>query len=106
MSDAYSLLKQEGVIMSENEIIGAMDEMNELDDLTEAQLDRLDEIDNAVHECICVLAEKEIPWDMELIGETLDAIKQVLLAKKIRVRHPGYLVELNGSNHYLEREQF
>jgi hypothetical protein len=105
MSDAYSLLKQEGVIMSENEIIGTMDEMNELD-LTEAQLDRLDEIDNAVHECICVLAEKEIPWDMELIGETLDAIKQVLLAKKIRVRHPGYLVELNGSNHYLEREQF
>lgn len=58
-------------------------------ELTKEQLDRQDQVDNAVHACLCELKDHfEAPWDAELIGETRGAIYDVL--KRWKIRHPGY----------------
>lgn len=43
-------------------------------ELTGEMLKRNDTIDNAVQDCICTLAEKEIDWNMEIIEDVTDAI--------------------------------
>jgi hypothetical protein len=58
-------------------------------ELSDEQVQRNDNVDSSVFECITTLAEKDIEWDMEVIGETTDAIKEVLSDHGIRVRHPG-----------------
>lgn len=74
-------------------------------ELTGEMEERNDAIDNAVYACILELAEKdedELPWDMEIIGDVTDAIKDVLARKGIKVRHPGVVTEENGSQHYAD----
>lgn len=70
--------------------------------LTNAQIERLDEIDNAVFDCICTLAEQVLEWDMYLIGEVTDVIKTVLAEQGIHVRHPGILHHEDGTEEYAE----
>ena len=43
--------------------------------MTNAQIERLDDIHNRVHELLCYLAgtdEDTLPWDMHVIGEIAD----------------------------------
>lgn len=57
--------------------------------LTKKQIERQDEVDNAIHACLCELKDHfEAPWDAELIAVTRAAIYNVL--KRMSVRHPGY----------------
>jgi len=82
-----------------------MNENNELE-LTDEQLERNDEIDNAVYNCILVLAEQsdtELPWDMGMVAEVTDAIKEALwLYGNIKVRHPGIVTDEDGNQSYQE----
>jgi len=52
---------------------------------------RNDDIDNAVYTTLCVLANKDLPWDMRVIGESTDAIKDVMAFHNIPYSHPGYV---------------
>jgi hypothetical protein len=70
-------------------------------ELNDEQLERNDIIDNTVFECIETLAEKELDWDMQLIGETTDAIKEVMTDFGIRVRHPG-ISERDDGTQYID----
>lgn len=63
---------------------------------------RNDEIDNAVYECICILAEKELDWDMEIIGNATEAIIAELENHDIKVRYPGVTTDEDGRQHYEE----
>jgi hypothetical protein len=63
---------------------------------------RNDEIDNAVYDCICILAEKDLEWNMEVIGDVTDSIKGALSRHSIRVRHPGIAINENGIEEYCE----
>lgn len=55
----------------------------------ETDSERNDEIDNAVFECIRVLIEQpELEWNMEIIGEVFDAIKETLNDFGLTVRQP------------------
>lgn len=69
-------------------------------ELTDEMIERNDEIDNAVYECICILAEKELDWNMGIIGNVTDAIKAELAKHGIKVRHPGVVTDKDGSQHY------
>jgi len=80
-------------------------EMEELE-LTNEQVSRNDDIDNAVYQCILVLAEQsdtDLPWDMGMIGEVTDAIKETLWRyANIKVRHPGIVTDDDGNQSYEE----
>jgi hypothetical protein len=71
---------------------------NEELELTDEMLERNDEIDNAVFQCICTLTEKNLDWDMEKIAAVTDAIKGVLAAYRLRVRHPGVVTNNDGQS--------
>lgn len=72
-------------------------------ELTDKQIARNDEIDNAVYECLHVLTEMaDLDWNMEIIGEATDALKTVLINHGYKVRHPGIITEPDGSQHYEE----
>jgi len=71
-------------------------------ELTSDMLTRIDEIDNTVHQCICVLAEKEIDWNMEIIGEVADSIQNVLQRHGIKMRWPSIVDKADGTQHYSE----
>lgn len=71
-------------------------------ELTDEMIERNDEIDNCVYECICTLAEKEIEWDMHIIGDVIDSIKTVLDMHNIKVRHPGICEDDDGKQYYCE----
>lgn len=54
-----------------------------------------DEVDNAAYALITAIArtEKEIEWDMEIIGEVVDAVKSVLDDFNVPVCHPFFADE-------------
>lgn len=51
-------------------------------------VERNDEIDNAVFDAIQSLVPEEIEWDMELIGEVTDCIREILEKAEIPHCHP------------------
>lgn len=66
-------------------------------ELTDDQLQRNDEIDNAVFDCIKILAEDPLmEWNMRVIGNVTESIKHTLFHHGIPVRHPGISVDLDG----------
>ena len=69
-------------------------------ELTDEMLERNDDIDNAVYDCICVLAEKELPWSMEIITKVTETIKAELLKYQIQVRHPSVETKEDGNQIY------
>jgi hypothetical protein len=73
---------------------------NEQLELTNEMIERNDEIYNTIQNCIGTLAEKEVEWNMEIIGGVTDAIIDILHNHGIRVRYPGVVTELDGSQHY------
>jgi hypothetical protein len=71
-------------------------------ELTNEQVERNDEIDNAVFNCFNILAEKELKWDMEVIGGGTTVIKSFLKDYGIEVRHPGIVTLEDGTQEYRE----
>lgn len=72
-------------------------------ELTDEMIARNDEIDNTVYQCILTLTEKdpeELDWDMAIIGEVTDAIIETLREFGLKVRHPGVVTDLDGSQYY------
>jgi hypothetical protein len=79
--------------------------MSEELELTQAQIERNNIIDNAVQDCICILAEEEIEWDMDIIGDVTEAIKEVLAQHGLRVRQPAIATDELGNQRYVEYEE-
>ena len=79
---------------------------NEELELTGEMVERNDDIDNGVYQTILMLTEKtddEVPWNMEMIAEITDAIKDVLWNRfKLKVRHPAIVTNEDGSQEYSE----
>lgn len=75
--------------------------------LSDDHIDRLDDIDNAVYQCILVLlnkTEEEFPWDMHYIGEVTDGIVDFLIEKGHRIYRPAIVTEHDGTQHIEEYE--
>ena len=68
-------------------------------EFTNAQTERLDEIDNAVYQTILAFLNKtedEFPWDMYYIGEVAECIEETLLSMGQRVHRPVIVTEKDG----------
>jgi len=63
---------------------------------------RNDEVENAVYECLCILTEKNLEWNVEIIYDALNAIKKVLAGHGLRVRHPAIETDENGQQRYVD----
>lgn len=71
-------------------------------ELTNEMIERNDEIDNAVFDCLCKLAETPLDWDMQMIAEATDAIKDALKDFGIKVRHPAVVTDNEGKQSYAD----
>ena len=74
-------------------------------ELTDEQLARNDEIDNAVYDMLLVLTEKneeEFPWNMEHIGNITEMIEEYFEKINIHIRHPGIVTDEEGNQYYTE----
>lgn len=60
------------------------------DEMTQAQINQLDDIDNATHElCKIMLDNANLNWDMNIIGDVADAVAEVLVKKGLKVYFPA-----------------
>lgn len=50
-------------------------------ELSTSDIERLDFLHNAIHRLLCELAGREIPWDMEVIGEISDVAEEHICNK-------------------------
>ena len=70
---------------------GPANEESEQAELSPRQIERLDEIDNAMYKFLLVLLEQtedEFPWDMYHIGEAVDAVQRVMLDHGFDIHRP------------------
>ena len=71
-------------------------------ELTPEMEKRNDEIESAVYDCLCILTEKSLEWDVRMIYEVIEAIKRVLADYNLKVRHPAIETDENGQQRYVE----
>lgn len=65
-------------------------------ELNKKQMEQLDRIDNAAFElCKILLDDYELEWNMEIIGEVVDAAVSILSADR-QVYYPGILLDVDG----------
>lgn len=69
-------------------------------ELTNEMIVRIDEIDNTIQQCLCVLAEKDVDWDMEIIGRVAEYCQSVLAEHGIEMRWPGVVTREDGFQAY------
>lgn len=69
-------------------------------ELTDEMVERNDTIYNSIYECICILAENNIEWDMKMIGEITESVISILSTYGIKVRYPSVVTEENGTQYY------
>lgn len=73
-------------------------------ELSPRQLERLDEIDNAMYRFLLVLLEKdedEFPWDMQYIGELVDAAEETMFRYGFDIHRPAVINDGDGNEDYV-----
>lgn len=90
-ADDIKLMLNELAAAMENALKGEPDDEDERGELSPRQIERLDEIDNAMYRFLLVLLERnedEFGWDMYHIGEAVDAVQQVMLDHGFDIHRP------------------
>ena len=83
----------------EDTLEGRIEDDDDREELSPRQIERLDEIDNAMYQFLLVLLEMdedEFDWDMYHIGEAVDAVQQVMLDHGFDIHRP--YIEDDGEN--------
>ena len=90
-ADAIKLMLNKLASAMEDVLEGKPDDEDDRAELSLRQIDRLDEIDNAMYRFLLVLLEKdadEFDWDMYHIGEAVDAVQDVMLSHGFDIHRP------------------
>ena len=90
-ADAIKLMLNKLASAMEDVLEGKPDDEDDRAELSLRQIDRLDEIDNAMYRFLLVLLEKdadEFDWDMNHIGEAVDAVQDVMLSHGFDIHRP------------------
>ena len=90
-ADDIKLMLDELASAMEDALEGKLEDDDDRDELSPRQIERLDEIDNAMYEFLLVLLEQdedEFDWDMYHIGEAVDAVQQVMLDHGFDIHRP------------------
>ncbi len=80
------------------------DTSDKRDELSPRQLERLDEIDNAMYRFLLVLLEKdesEFPWNMQYIGELVDAAEETMFRYGFDIHRPAVINDGDGGEDYV-----
>ena len=88
-ADDIELMLIELELAFERELNGSDDDAEA--ELSMSQLERLDDIDNAMYAFLQVLLEKddkEFPWNIQYIGEAVDAVVDVMYGHGFNIRRP------------------
>lgn len=76
--------------------------MNE-PEFSNAQLERIDEVENAAFDYIKVLTEQpNMDWDMSLIGEIADMVADFLVGRGYKVRYPAIVDDGDGNEYIVD----
>lgn len=90
-ADDIKLMLNKLASAMEDVLEGKSDDEDDRAELSPRQIERLDEIDNAMYEFLLVLLEMdedEFDWDMHHIGEAVDAVQQVMLDHGFDIHRP------------------
>ena len=90
-ADDIKLMLNKLASAMEGVLKGEPDGGDDRSELSLRQIDRLDEIDNAMYRFLLVLLEKdadEFDWDMYHIGEAVDAVQDVMLSHGFDIHRP------------------
>ena len=90
-ADAIKLTLNKLASAMEYALEGRSEDDDGYDELSPRQIERLDEIDNAMYQFLLVLLERnedEFGWDMYHIGEAVDAVQQVMLDHGFDIHRP------------------
>lgn len=94
---------QDDVLVTKCPICGATFEVDEEVELSDAMLDRIDEVENDVYELCCKLAENdELEWDISYIGEIADVVCDILVRHGIRAHYPAVVTNEDESQEICE----
>lgn len=63
---------------------------------------RVDEVYDAMAECLCTIAGEELEHDMEIIGAATDAACDILCEHGYRVRFPGVVTDEKTGKQHIE----
>ena len=70
---------------------------NQEPELSDEQIVRIDEVENATFDYIRVLAENEnMEWNMEYIGELADLAAELLTKQGMKIRYPAIVTNEDG----------
>ena len=76
--------------------------MNE-PEFSNAQLERIDEVENATFHYIKLLTEQpDMDWDMSLIGEIADMAADFLVSRGYKVRYPAIVDDGDGNEYIVD----
>lgn len=81
-----------------------VDTSDKRDELSPLQIERLDEIDNAMYRFLLVLLEKdesEFPWNMQYIGELVDAAEETMFRYGFDIHRPAVINDGDGGEDYV-----
>lgn len=90
-ADDIKLMLNKLASAMEDVLKGESDDEDDRAELSPRQIERLDEIDNAMYKFLLVLLEQdedEFDWDMYHIGEAVDAVQQVMLDHGFDIHRP------------------
>lgn len=90
-ADAIKLMLNKLAFAMEDVLEGREEDDDERAEPSPRQIERLDEIDNAMYQFLLVLLEMdedEFDWDMYHIGEAVDAVQQVMLDHGFDIHRP------------------
>ena len=90
-ADAIELMLNKLASAMEDALEGRGEDDDDRAELSPRQIERLDEIDNAMYQFLLVLLEMdedEFDWDMYHIGEAVDAVQQVMLDHGFDIHRP------------------
>ena len=89
-------LSAEGVCLLDNPCDFYLE--NQEPELSDEQIVRIDEVENATFDYIRVLVENEnMDWNMEYIGELADMAAELLTRHGFKVRYPAIVTNKDGS---------
>lgn len=105
-ADDIKLMLNKLTSAMEDVLEGKHDDEDDRAELSPRQIERLDEIDNAMYQFLLVLLERdedEFGWDMYHIGEAVDAVQQVMLDHGFDVQRP--YIEDDGKNRVVHEDE-
>lgn len=72
-------------------------------ELNDRQIERIDEVENAVYRLCKVLTENDdLEWNMPYIGEIADMAADILTKQGHKIRYPAIVEDESGEEHVEE----